>query len=61
LSWAAENGHESMVKMLLEGGDDPNIRNGDDSTSLSWAAENGHESVVKVLLEGGADPNIRNG
>jgi ankyrin repeat protein len=52
LSWAAENGHESVVKLLLERGvevDSKDIEYG--LTPLSWAALRGHESVVKLLFE----------
>jgi len=53
LSWAAKNGHEGVVKILLQRKDvNPNTsdtRYG--QTPISWAAENGHEEVVKLLLE----------
>ena len=53
LSWAAENGHSEVVKLLLEKEgidlDSKDIEYG--QTPLSWAAENGHSEVVKLLLE----------
>jgi len=53
LSWAAGNGHEGIVKLLLERKDvtpdTPDTQYG--QTPLSWAAENGHEGIVKLLLE----------
>jgi ankyrin repeat protein len=56
LSWAAENGHEAVVKLLLEEGADLGTKDKVyGRTPLSWAAENGHEAVVKLLLEKGAD------
>ena len=55
LSWAAENGHEAVVKLLLEKGADLESRDSTGRTPLSRAAENGHEAVVKLLLEKGAD------
>ena len=56
LSWAAENGHEAVVKLLLEKGADAGVQGQTyGQTPLSWAAENGHEAVVKLLLEKGAD------
>ena len=56
LSWAAEKGHEAVVKLLLEKGADVESKDRHDGqTPLSWAAEKGHEAVVKLLLEKGAD------
>jgi hypothetical protein len=55
LSWAAENGHETVIKLLLATGevdvDSKDTEYG--RTPLSWAASNGHEAVVKLLLETG--------
>jgi ankyrin repeat protein len=48
---AAENGHEAVVKLLLERGAELEAEDNKGRMSLSWAAENGHESVVKLLLE----------
>src|SRR5271170_3505133 len=56
LSWAAEKGHEAVVKLLLEKGaelETKDKRHG--QPPLSWAAEKGHEAVVKLLLEKGAE------
>jgi hypothetical protein len=51
LSWAAGNGHEGVVKLLLETGKvDVESKHRFGRTPLSWAAGNGHE-VVKPLLE----------
>ena len=54
LSWAAEGGHEAVVKLLLEaGGVDVDSKDKYGQTPLSWAAERGHKAVVKLLLETG--------
>jgi ankyrin repeat protein len=45
LSWAAGNGHEAVVKLLLE--------TGKVDVDSKEAAEGGHEAVVKLLLETG--------
>ncbi|KAF2192361.1 ankyrin, partial [Zopfia rhizophila CBS 207.26] len=50
LSWAAENGREAVVKLLLETGKvDVDSKDNYGRTPLSWAAERGHEAVVKLL------------
>ena len=54
--WAAENGHEAVVKLLLDTGKvDINGKNNSFGipTPLSCAAKNGHEAVVKLLLDTG--------
>ncbi|QYT04235.1 Ankyrin repeat protein [Trichoderma simmonsii] len=54
LSWAAKNGHEAVVKLLLEQSADIDSKDNGEQTPLSLAAENGHEAVVGLLLEKGA-------
>lgn len=48
---AAENGHEAVVKLLLEKGANP------DHKALQAAANRGSASLVKILLESGAIPD----
>ena len=56
LSYAAEKGHEAVVKLLLEKGTELETKDKKyGQTPLSWAAGNGHEAVVKLLLEKGAE------
>jgi len=51
LSWAAYNGHEEVVKMLLARGEVvPDKANKLGRTPLLDAARNGHEEVVKLFL-----------
>ncbi|PKK48533.1 hypothetical protein CI102_7934, partial [Trichoderma harzianum] len=52
---AASQGHESMVRLLLDNGADVMASDNAGRTALSLAASNGHEAVVKLLLENGAD------
>ena len=59
LSWAAENGHEAVVKLLLAKSADIEAKSGFGQTPLSKAARNGHEAVVKLLLAKGADIEAR--
>jgi len=51
LLWAADNGHEAVVKLLL-GCEDVNPNRPDKwgRTPIMWAARNGHEATVKLLL-----------
>ena len=52
LIYAAGNGHEGVVKILLGRRDvNPNKPGDPGDTPLHWAARNGHEGVVKMLLE----------
>ena len=51
LGWAAHNGHEGVVKILLGRKEvNPDKPDNGSRTPLSWAADNGHEGVVKILL-----------
>ena len=51
LVFAAKNGHEAVVELLLSRGDVViGSRDRDGRTWLSYAAEKGHEAVVKLLL-----------
>jgi hypothetical protein len=51
LSWAAYNGHEAVVRLLLTRVDvETDSKDKGGRTPLSWAAERGHEAVVELLL-----------
>ena len=55
LGWAAGNGHDEVVKRLLEAGAEVEARDmWSGRTPLSWAAGDGHNEVVKWPLEAGA-------
>jgi ankyrin repeat protein len=49
--------HEPVVRVLLERGADPNVRDeGDDAYPIHFAAERGGLPIVTLLVEHGADP-----
>ena len=51
LAWAARNGHEGVVEILLGQGEiNPDKPDNRGRTPLLLAAVNGHEGVVKILL-----------
>lgn len=52
---ATARGHRKIVKMLLEHGADPNIREQGGFTPLHAAAQNGDDEMIRILLYGGAD------
>jgi ankyrin repeat protein len=55
LSRAAQNGHEAVVRLLVEKG--AGLESKDvfgRRTPLSWAAENGHEAMAKLLRDASA-------
>jgi hypothetical protein len=57
---AASQGHLVIVKLLLEHGADPNLREegiAPRGHALYSAAANGHLEIARLLLESGADPN----
>ena len=54
--WVVKNGHEAIVKLLLEIDKvEVDSKNKYGQTSLWSAAEYGHEAIVKLLLEKGAE------
>ena len=50
LSYAAEGGHEAIVRLLLSREVDVNSQDDRGRTPLSYAAEEGHKAIVKLLL-----------
>jgi len=52
LFWAAENGHEGAVELLLGlAAVSPDLPGNSGQTPLSCAARNGHDEVMKLLLQ----------
>ena len=49
--------HEAVVRVLLERGADPNVRDqGDNAMPLHFAAEDQNFAIIRLLIEHGADP-----
>ena len=63
LALAAQHGHEDIVRLLLDAGEDPNRYNPDGnhshSTPLHQAVIAGHDAVVRLLVERGAGLDIK--
>ena len=60
LSFAAGEGHDDIIRLLLEKGAEIEVKGGKyNYTPLSWAARNGHEAVVKLLLDKGAETEVK--
>lgn len=64
LQWAALNGHEPLVRMVLEKGADinhlfPKDQGRFQMTALQLAAQLKNESMIELLLENGADVSTR--
>lgn len=57
LCWAAEMGHESVIKLLLGAHANVNLKTLDGWTPLHYAAKSGSEAVVNLLLQENANAN----
>ncbi|KAK3326714.1 ankyrin repeat-containing domain protein [Apodospora peruviana] len=56
LFYAAENGHEAAVRVLIDAGVNPNSDNYNGLTPLHRAAAHNHGGVIRLLLAAGVDP-----
>lgn len=56
---AAERGHTSVVRILLDCGASVSESDDQGRTALSWAAACGHEGIVEMLLSANADIHHR--
>ena len=54
---AAQNGHEAVVRALIEAGADVNQATEEGETPLYIAAQDGREAVMRALIQAGADIN----
>ena len=52
---AARQGHDAVVRALLDAGADKDLMKNNGGTPLHVAAAMGHDAVVRALLDAGAD------
>jgi ankyrin repeat protein len=57
LHWAARGVHLDMLKLLLDKGADPNLRDNSKITPLHSVSARGHREAAELLLGSGADVN----
>jgi hypothetical protein len=58
LSFAAQDGNEAIVRLLLDKGAQSDSRVWHEVTPLAYAAQRGSETIVRLLLEKGAGAQI---
>ena len=61
LQAASAEGHEQIVKLLLDNGANVDAQCGSYGSALQAASAKGHEQIVKLLLDNGANVNAQGG
>ncbi|MCC7441518.1 MAG: ankyrin repeat domain-containing protein [Bdellovibrionales bacterium] len=59
LHFAVGRGHTEVIKLLLENGAQPDMKNSLGATPMISAARGGRREIASVLLSHGADPRIK--
>ena len=57
LMFAAYGGHDAVVRLLLEKGATPNLKDANGASAVDWASQGGHEAIATVLTKAGAQLN----
>jgi uncharacterized protein len=60
LHYAAANGHDDVVALLLDHSAYVDAASPNGTTPLMMAARGNHLTTMKILLDGGADPRLKN-
>ena len=58
---ASEEGHDEVVRVLLDAGADVNASEENGKGALYYASDEGHTSTAQLLLDRGADVSARHG
>jgi ankyrin repeat protein len=53
------HGKGELVRLLLDSGAKPNVRNSEQATALMWACINGHNEIAEMLIKAGAEVNVQ--
>jgi len=56
---ASFGGYVSAVKLLMDSGANPDLRDKDGWTALRWASKGNKPRVIQALLNRGASPDIQ--
>ncbi|KAK4078600.1 uncharacterized protein Triagg1_2931 [Trichoderma aggressivum f. europaeum] len=60
LLWATRNGHEDVIKLMIDANAALEVRDKEEgATPLIWAARKGYKNVVELLLERGGEINAK--
>jgi uncharacterized protein len=57
LMFAAYGGHDAVVRLLLEKGAAPNLKDANGASAADWASQGGHDAIAGVLTKAGAQLN----
>lgn len=57
LMFAAYGGHDAVVRLLLEKGATPNLKDANGASAADWASQGGHDAIAGVLTKAGAQLN----
>jgi ankyrin repeat protein len=55
---AAQNGHRTVLLLLLAAGANPEIPRNDGATALWIGSQMGHDHIVKLLLQNGCKVDV---